>query len=148
MTETVETEESDTDRSINIITEIKQLTDRRNYITITIRNDGTEKEFIVDTGSPVTIIPPDKEIIKSMKLFLVTKKYRDVDKNALEFTGKRTVEAESKRIRRNLSMIITEREYFKPLLDMDWLQECNWTIRFIEKSTTQTNQSETDKIIT
>ena len=73
-TETVETEKNDTKRSKNITTEIKHLTDRINYITLTKRNDGTEKEFIVETGSPVTLIPPDKDVIKGRKILPVTKK--------------------------------------------------------------------------
>jgi len=31
---------------------------------------------------------------------------------------------------------------------MDWLREFNWTMRHIEKPTTQTDQSERDEIIT
>ena len=46
MTEPEGTEESDTDRSINIITEMKQVTYRRNHITITLKFYGTEKELI------------------------------------------------------------------------------------------------------
>ena len=45
-------------------------------------------------------------------------------------------------------MLNTERENIKPLLGMDWLRKLNWTIRHIEKSTTQTDPSETDEIIT
>ena len=47
---------------MNIITEIKHVIYRENLITMTINIDETEKEFIVDTGPPVTKIPPDKEI--------------------------------------------------------------------------------------
>ena len=141
LTETVETEKSDTDRLINIKTKIGHLTDRRNYITMTMKNDGTEKQFI-DTGSPVRIIPMDKEVIEGKKILPVIKKYEDVNKNELKFAGKITVEAESKGIRKNLSMLITERE------DMHWLREFNWTIGLIEKSTTPTDQAKSDEIIT
>ena len=67
--ETADTEESDTDRSKNIKTKIKDIPDRRNHNTMTKRIDGTEKEFIVDTGSPVTKTPVDKEIIKTGKFY-------------------------------------------------------------------------------
>ena len=100
ITEPQETEENDTDKSINLITEIKHLTDRRNHITMTIKNDGTEKKIIIDTGSPVTIIPPEKEIMKNRKILPVTKKYQDLNRNEVIFTGKITVEAESKGIRK------------------------------------------------
>ena len=45
-------------------------------------------------------------------------------------------------------MLITEPEDIKPLLGTDWLREINWTIRHIEKTTTPTDQSEKDEIIT
>ena len=50
--------------------------DRRDHITMTIRIDGTVEEFIVDTGSAVTIIPPDKEIIREEKKVEFTGKVR------------------------------------------------------------------------
>ena len=77
---------------------------------MTIKIDGTEKEFIVDTGSPVTKIPPDKEFIKVKKILPVARKYHDVNKNEVKFTGKITLEAETEEIRKNLSMLITEGE--------------------------------------
>ena len=43
------------------ITEPKHVTTDRNHIEMTMRIDGTETEFIVDTRSPVRIIPPDKK---------------------------------------------------------------------------------------
>ena len=67
--EILKTKESYTDRSINIVTKIEHLTDRINYITMTIRIGGTKKEFIVNTGSPITITTPDKEIFKGKKYY-------------------------------------------------------------------------------
>ena len=87
---------------------------------MTIKIDGTEKKLIVDTESPVTIIPPDKEIMKDKKILLVTRKHQDVDKNEVEFTGKITVEAQGRGIRRNLSMLIAESENIKPLLGKEY----------------------------
>ena len=81
----VETVETNTDRSINEITEIEHSTGRRNYVTMTIKTDGTNKKFIVDAVSPVTKIPPDKEIIIGKKKITVTRKYQDVNKNEAEF---------------------------------------------------------------
>ena len=72
--ETVEIEESDTDRSTNIITEMKHLTDRRNYITVKIKTDSTERNFIVDTGPPVKKNLSDKELTEGKKIIPVTKK--------------------------------------------------------------------------
>ena len=80
--------------SLNILNEIKHVTDRRNHITMAIKFNGAEKEFTVDTGSPVTIIPPDKPLIKDKKTLPITRKNQDVNINATNFTGRIMVEAE------------------------------------------------------
>ena len=92
-----------------IITKTKHKTDRRNHLT-TIRSNGTEKEFIVDTGSPVTIIKPDKETIKNNKIIPITKKTSSSTKMKLNllFVGTITVEAEIGGIRGKLNMLITK----------------------------------------
>ena len=53
ITEPDENQQSDTDRSKNITTKIKHASDRRNQINLTVKIDGTEKEFIVNTQSRV-----------------------------------------------------------------------------------------------
>ena len=58
------------------------------------------------------------------------------------------VEAASKRMRKNLSILFTEVKDIKPLLSMDWLGQFIWTIRLIKKSTTQTDQPEGEEIFT
>ena len=115
---------------------------------MTIRTDGTGKESIVDTGSPVTMIPPDEEIINDGRILPVTTKHQDGKSNEPKLTGKIRVKTEKKRMRTNLSKLITAREHIKPLLCMHWLREFNWTIRHIEKTTTPTDQTERDEIIT
>ena len=64
-TQPEETKLGDTDKSLNIITELKYVTDRKNHKTMTKKINGTEKELIVDTGSLVLILPPDKELIEN-----------------------------------------------------------------------------------
>ena len=49
-----------TDKSISVMTEIKNVTERINHITMTVKIDGTKK-FSVETGSLVTKKPPDKK---------------------------------------------------------------------------------------
>ena len=97
-TETAQTEESDTNKSKNLISEIKHSTERTKQFTMTLKIDGTEKGFIIDTGSLVTKIPPGKEITKDKKLLTVTRNYQDFYKNEDIFFRKVTVRAESKRI--------------------------------------------------
>ena len=84
-----------------------------------IKIDGTEKEFIIDTGSPVKMIPPEKEILKDPKILPITRKYQDVNKNEVKLTGKITVESKSRGIRNYLPMLVTKREDIKPLLGME-----------------------------
>ena len=68
-----------------------------------------EKEFIMYTGSLVTIISPVKEMIKNERISPITKKYQDVDKNEVKFARKIMVEAESRGKKKNLTILITER---------------------------------------
>ena len=42
---------------------MKHEMDWKNHVTMTIKTDGTEKEFILDTGSPVKITPLDEQLI-------------------------------------------------------------------------------------
>ena len=107
--------------------------------------DGTEKEIIVDTEELVTIIRLNEEMMKDMKISPITRKYQDVNKNGIKFVGKNAIEAKSRGINFNLPRLFTEREDIKPLREMDWLRDFNWTLRTIETTTTITNHSEKDK---
>ena len=52
------------------------------------------KEFIIDTGSPITIMPPDERIMKHTEIQKVTNRYQDVNKNEVKFRGKIPVDIE------------------------------------------------------
>ena len=97
-TEIEETEESDTDTLTKIITEIKDVTDCKDHITLTILNDGSERKFIVVTGSTVTKLTSDKKN-KIQENITDKKNYPDVNKNDVKFNGKITIEVESRRIK-------------------------------------------------
>ena len=50
--------ESDkSEKSINRIEKINRITDRNNWLTALIKIKGIEKEFLVNTGSPISIMP-------------------------------------------------------------------------------------------
>ena len=53
---------------MNKIIERKHLIDRKKHKTMIKKIDGTENKFIVDTGSLVTKLPPNKEVIKDKKI--------------------------------------------------------------------------------
>ena len=90
---------------------------------MTIQSDGTEKVINVNNRSQVTTIKPDEAILKVKKLLPITKTYRGVNKNEVKLAGKASVEAESRGIRKNLTMLIAEREDIKPLHGIDWPPE-------------------------
>ena len=59
---------------------------------------GQPKEFIIDTGSPVTIIPPK---ITSTEIKKTTKTFVDVNKNPIKFKGEPMVEVNTEKAKRN-----------------------------------------------
>ena len=146
ITEPEETEESDTEKSMTIITEMEHVIDGRNHFTMTKSSDGTEKEFVVDNDSPVKQIPPNKEIIENQKMLPITKKHQDVNINQVKFARWFPVERQSRGIRKYLTCLITEKGDLKTLLGMDWLRELNWMIQDIESSTETTDQPEKNGI--
>ena len=52
-------ESGESETSINRIERINRITDRNKYLT-TVKVNGIENEFIVDTGSPISIMPADE----------------------------------------------------------------------------------------
>ena len=65
----------------------------------------------------------------------------------MKYPGRITVEAQSRGIRKILTVFIIETENIKPLLGMEWLQEFNWLIRNIDGRTTRTDHAEKDQTI-
>ena len=55
------------------------------YLTTTVKINGTEKEFIIDTGSPISIMPADKTIVKDTEIQKVRHRYQDEKKNEVKF---------------------------------------------------------------
>ena len=59
---------SESEESIHHIREIKKIEEKNNQYaataTATVKINGKKKEFIIDTGSPITIMPPDETILK------------------------------------------------------------------------------------
>ena len=68
-------EESEADTLLNIITKIKHVTDRKKHFTMTLKTEGTQEKIIMDTASPVTMLPPENERIKNKKIIPITIKY-------------------------------------------------------------------------
>ena len=79
---------SESDESIFHIEEIKNIVEQQKHYTAKRTINGTPKEFIIDTGSPVTIMPLDEQIIKKTEIQKITNRYQDVNKNEVKFRGK------------------------------------------------------------
>ena len=50
------------------IKEIKKIEETNKHYTATVKINGIAKEFIIDTGSPISIMPPDKRIMKPTEI--------------------------------------------------------------------------------
>ena len=85
LTEEEETEPnesmSESDESIYHTEEMKNIVEQQKHYTAKIKINGTPKEFIIDTGSPVTIMTLDEQIMKTTEILRITNWYQDVIKN-------------------------------------------------------------------
>ena len=81
---------------------------------------GQPIEFIIETGSPVTIIPP---IINPIEMKKTTKTFVDVNKNPIKFKGEAMVEVKTEKSKETLPILITENKNTQPLLGLDWLDK-------------------------
>ena len=79
---------SESEESIHHIKKIKAIEEKNKHYTATIKINGVKKEIIIDTGSPITIMPLDKKIMKHAEIQKVTNRYQDVNKNEVKFWGK------------------------------------------------------------
>ena len=81
---------------------------------------GQPIEFIIDTGSPVTIIPP---IITPEEIKKTTVTFVDVNKNPIKFKGEAMVELKTENSKEILPILFTENKSTQPLLGLDWLDK-------------------------
>ena len=138
-----ESDESET--SIYRIEEINRITDKNKYLTAKVKVNGIEKEFRVDTGSPISIMPADEQILKKTELQKIKHRYQDVNKNEVRFRGQIPTDIEYENNKQKMQILITERNDITPLLGMDWMKKFNLTIRNIR--TDENSQSEKKRVI-
>ena len=72
---------SELDKSINRLEEMKTIEDKRKQYTAVVRINGIKKEFVIDTGSPVTKMPRDEQMIVKTEIKKITNLYQDVNRN-------------------------------------------------------------------
>ena len=82
--------------------------------------EGQPIEFVIVTGSPVTIIPP---IINPEGIKPTTKCFVDVNKNPIKFRGEAMVEVKTEKTQVTLPILFTEKKNTQPLLGLDWLDK-------------------------
>ena len=57
---------------IHHIKEVKKLEETNKHYTATVKINGITKDFIIDNGYPVSLMPPDKQIMKPTEIQKVT----------------------------------------------------------------------------
>ena len=107
---------------------INRITDRNKYLTTIVKVNGIEKEFKVDPGSPISIMPVDENIMKRTEIQKVKHRYQDVNKNEVKFWGKIPADIEYENNKQKMHILITERNDITPLLGMDWMKQFKLTI--------------------
>ena len=101
-------------RAYNHIEEIKNIVEQQKHYTAKIKINGTPKEIIIDTRSPVTIMPLDEQQMKTTEIQKITNRYLDVNKNEVKFRGKIPVGMEYENNKQNMEILITERTDLPP----------------------------------
>ena len=80
LTEDEAQQPNESEERIHHIKEIKTIEEKNKHYTATIKINGVKKEFIIDTGSSITTMPPD-ERIKHTEIQKITNRHQDVNKN-------------------------------------------------------------------
>ena len=130
--ETSSEEEESEPEEIRQITQInKILPDNNDHYGVEMIINGKKQKFIIDTGSPVTIMPYDQKLHKTKEIKPMKERYQDVNKNEIKFMGKTWVTAEYNWISTKLPMLITKSNDITPLLGVNWLKQLLITINKI-----------------
>ena len=104
---------------------------------------GKPIEFNIDTGSPVTIIPP---VIGLTEVKKTTKTFVDVNKNPIKFKGEAMVEVKTAgKSREILPILLTENKNTQPLLGLDWLDKLEIGLQGSKKTNVIRHVAEDEK---
>ena len=134
----------ESDEDIQNIKEIKKIEEKNKHYTATVNINGIAKKFIIDIGSPISIMPPDKRIMKLTEIQKVTNRYQDLNKNEVKLRGKIPLNIEYENNRQKMEILVTERTYITPLPGMYWMKTFKLTIGRIQMA--EINQSEKKRI--
>ena len=120
-----EEEESEPDE-IGLITHInKKIPDNNDNYGVEVKINGEKQKLIIDTGSPVTVMPYDQRIHGAKEIKPLKERYQDVNENEIKFMGKTWVTVKYNEISTKLLMLITKRNDITPLLGVSGLKQQN-----------------------
>ena len=99
---------------------------KKNYIYVTLLVNNAPTKFIIDSGSPVTLIPQHlfNEISKVEKM---NNDYNDVNDNKIEFIGQTNATLKTNTTTLQLSLLIIKAN-ITPLMGSDWMKRLKITI--------------------
>ena len=110
---------SELEESIHHIGEIKKIEQKKKHYPSTVKIIGKKKDFVFDTRSTVTIMPPDEKILELTGIEKIANRYQDVNKNEVKFRGKIPVDVEYENKKRKMDILITGRTDIAHLLELD-----------------------------
>ena len=97
------------------------------FYTRTLLINNRPIKFIIDTGSPVTLIPKTK-FNRITTIRPVSEDYRDVNDNKIKFEGKTLENIEIDGKSKQLELLITTKQTH-PLLNLNWMKELGITLK-------------------
>ena len=88
MTSEEEDENSESEEVLQI-TQINKITpDNNDHYGVEIKINGKSQKFIINTGSPVTIMPNNPTVHNPENIQQLKERYQDLNKNGITFLGK------------------------------------------------------------
>ena len=145
MTSEENIEESEPEEILQITQINKILPDNNDHYDVEIKTKGTNQKFIIDTGTPVTIMPNNSTLYNPEDVQPLKERYQDVNKNEIRFLGKEWVNIEHNSKQIKLPLLTSKRSKITPLLKVNWLKQLPITINKISLDN-KTDQSETTTI--
>ena len=110
-----------------------------------MENNGKCRNFTIDTGPPVTIMPYNPKLYNPKDIHPLKERYQDVNKNQIKFQGRVWANIEYNGETKKLPIVITQRDDITPLLGVNWLKQLPITINkiLLDEPTNQSNKFHT-----
>ena len=119
--------------------------DGQPFFTVTELVNNRPIKFIIDSGSPVTLIPK-QNFNGTTTIYPLNEEYRDVNNNKIKFEGKTMANIEIDGEKKKLELQITTKRT-NPLLGLDWMKHLGISVN-IEKPNSKIQNIQEDPDIT